>query len=216
MRTSENTALVTLFVKVKAKSGSISKAKSVLLSDVRGAWTESGNLKMELYSAEENPDTFYLFERWENQAALENHFVQPYTKGAFDLQNGDLDAPIEMNYLTELFPKNEKLQKEAHRPLTTLLVDFKTKPGNGAALQSLFKEFVPIVRNENGNVEFHFYKVNGNDERFVLYERWESQAALDAHNQSATTAKLVSAVSELIFGTVQQSVIFADDISNSK
>lgn len=213
----ENTTtqgLVTLFVKVKAKPGSESKAKSALLADVQGAWTESDNLKMELYRTAAESQTFYLFERWQDQAALENHFAQPYTQAAFDLQQNDLSEAIEMNYLTELFPLENPLEKEQHRALTTLIVPFETKPGNGDALVALFREFVPLVRKEKGNFEFHFYQVNGYEDRFVLYERWETQGDLDDHNQLPTTAALVDNVGKLLNGTVIGSVLFTKDISN--
>ena len=94
----QNQDAVTLFVKVAAKPQSSQKAKEALLADVNGARTEAGNYKMELYEADGKSDTFYLFERWQDKAALEEHFKQPYTAGAFDLQKDDLTKPIAMHY----------------------------------------------------------------------------------------------------------------------
>ncbi|TRW27562.1 hypothetical protein FMM05_02670 [Flavobacterium zepuense] len=209
----QNLNAVTLFVKVAAKPQSNQKAKEALLADVNGARTEAGNYKMELYKAEGKPDAFYLFERWQDQAALEEHFKQPYTTGAFDLQKADLNEPITMNYLTDLWPLAEGLKKQDHKPLTTLIVTFEVKPGNGDALVALFKEFVPLVRQEPGNVEFHFHSVKGNDNLFVLYERWETQQDLDAHNQLASTARLVQNVSQLVTAPVTDFILFTKDIS---
>ena len=204
---------VTLFVKVAAKTGSVNKAKEALLADVNGARTEAGNYKMELYQADGQPDNFYLFERWKGRAELEHHFVQPYTTGAFDLQNGDVTEPIEMNYLTSLWPAATDLQKESHRPLTTLIVPFVTKPGKADEFIRLFEAFVPLVRKEPGNVEFQFLKINGNDNRFVLYERWENQSALDGHNRLSTTEDMVNAITPLLTKPVIDFVLFARDIS---
>lgn len=204
---------VTLFVKVIAKPESTDKTENALLEDVHGAWTEKGNVKMELYEANEKPGEFFLFERWSHQSALESHFNQPYTQGAFDLQKSDLLAPIEMNYLTDLWPLEKDVIKQTHKPLTTLIVTFKVKKGNGPALVKLFEKFVPLVRKEKGNVEFHFHSVKGNDNLFVLYERWESQNDLNQYNQQQTTAELVNNVSQLIEGTVIESVLFLNDIS---
>jgi quinol monooxygenase YgiN len=209
----EQNAAVTLFVKVAAKNGSVIKAKEALLDDVIGARTEDGNFKMELYQADGQPDTFYLIERWKGQAELEQHFAQPYTKGAFDLQNGDLDEPIEMNYLTDLWPAANDLQKETHRPLTTLIVPFVTKPGRSEEFIRLFEAFVPLVRKEPGNVDFHFLKVNGSDDRFVLYERWENQKAIEGHNRLSTTDEMVRAITPLLTKPVIDFVLFARDIS---
>ena len=209
----QNTDTVTLFVKLFVKTESNEKAKQALLADVHGAWSEEGNYKMELYDATAKPNVFYLFERWKNQTVLENHFKQPYTQGAFDLQKADLMAPIEMNYLTDLWPVNETLKKEEHRALTTLIVPFEVKPGNGPRIIELFEKFVPLVRQEQGNIEFNFHSVKGNDNLFVLYERWENHQYLEAHNKLETTGELVDNVGKLINGTVLGSVLFATDIS---
>ncbi|GAA4154258.1 hypothetical protein GCM10022217_11070 [Chryseobacterium ginsenosidimutans] len=207
---------VILFVKVASKTESISKAKDALLSDVYGARTEAGNYKMELYSAEGHPNNFYLFERWKDQVSLEEHFKHPYTSAAFDLQKNDLTEPIQMNYLIDLWPLNDKPVKENHRPLTTLIVPFETKPGKEEALVALFEKFVPLVRQEPGNIEFHFHKVTGNKNLFVLYERWETQKDLDQHNKQQTTVDLVENVEPLLEGNVLDSILFVKDISQEK
>jgi len=204
---------VTLFVKVAAKPACQQKAKDALLADVNGARTETGNLKMELYKADNDPDSFYLFERWQSQMALQEHFKQPYTQGAFELQEQSLTEPIEMNYLEELWPVPAGYQKEQHRRLTTLIVPFETRPEHSDAFIAYFKEFVPLVRNEPGNVEFHFHRVIGSDTRFVLYERWESQQDLDTHNQLPSTDELVVTIMPLLTKAVIDFVLFAKDIS---
>jgi quinol monooxygenase YgiN len=206
-------AAVTLFVKVAARPGSIAKAREALLADVNGARTEAGNIKMELYQADNEPDNFYLFERWQDQAVLKDHFKQPYTAGAFDLQKADLTAPIEMNYLTDLWPAKHNAQKEIHRSLTTLIVPFETKPGKGDEFVKLFEAFVPVVREEPGNVEFHFLRINNCVNRFMLYERWESQADLDRHNGLVTTVRMLDNVAPLLTMPVVNFVLIAKDIS---
>ena len=210
--TSEKTAVI-LFVKVSVKSTSVEQAQAALLADVHGAWNEQGNYKMELYQANENSEIFYLFERWQSQELLEQHFQQPYTKGAFDLQKNDLTGPIEMNYLVDILPDAESLRKQEHQALTTLIVPFETQEGKGEQLVRLFESFVPLVRQEAGNVEFHFHKVEGSETRFVLYERWLSQHHLDLHNQLPTTIQLVQQVQPLLEGNLHEAILFAKDIS---
>jgi quinol monooxygenase YgiN len=209
----ENQQPVILFVKVAAKPQSQQQAKKALLADVLGARTEDGNINMELFKAESEPESFFLFERWKSQAALEDHFKQPYTQGAFDLQKDDLTEPIAMNYLADLWPILTTRKKQIHHPLTTLIVPFETKPGYSDEFVALFKEFVPLVRQEAGNVEFHFHQVIGSDNRFVLYERWESPKDLDTHNQQSTTASLLEKISPLLIRPVADFVLVARDIS---
>jgi quinol monooxygenase YgiN len=206
--------IITLFVKVSAKPASVEVAKKALLDDVHGAWTEPGNYKMELYSALGQPENYYLFERWESQGALEAHFQQPYTAGAFGLQNGHLKEDIQMNYLTDLLPRPQDKQPDHKRKAnTTLIVPFQVKPGRGNEFAELFKAFVPLVRTEPGNVDFNFHHVNGQDDKFVLYERWLSQEFLDKHNQLQATSDFVAKVSPLLTAPVYDFVLFAKDIS---
>ncbi len=218
METSEKTHYeepqpVILFVKIVAKPQNQQQVKDALMADVNGARTEAGNYKMELYNTDKEPDHFYLFERWKSQSALEDHFKQPYTQGAFNLQKGDLTAPIAMNYLVDLWPLSTGLQKQVHHPLTTLIVPFETKPGCPDVFIALFEKFVPLVRQETGNVEFHFHRVTGFENQFVLYERWETQQNLDAHNQQPSTAALLETISPLLTRPVADFVLAARDIS---
>lgn len=204
---------VILFARVAAKQESQNRAKSALLADVHGARTEPGNLKMELYQADNIANDFYLFERWRSQSDLEQHFTKPYTQGAFDLQKADVHTPIEMNYLEELWPLKDGFTKEVHRPLTTLIVPFEVAPGAADEFVKYFKHFVPIVRKEAGNIEFRFHRVIGNPQRFVLYERWERQEDLDAHNRQQTTLDLIRDITPLLTKPVMDFVLFAQDIS---
>ncbi|MBO9567071.1 MAG: antibiotic biosynthesis monooxygenase, partial [Niastella sp.] len=129
------------------------------------------------------------------------------------LANGDLTEPIQLNYLTELWPDNRQQIKETHQPLITLIVRFRVKPGKEAAMIKSFEPFVPRVRKEAGNVDFHFHTVNDHKNEFVLYERWENQAALDAHNALASTKTMVSQLGNILEGPIQNMIVFANDIS---
>ncbi len=207
--------VVTLLVKVTAKPGSAAKVKNALQEDVQGAWTEEGNYKMELYGDKKSAIDLYLYERWQDRSQLEAHFAKEYTKAAFALANGALSAPIQMNYLTELWPDNRQTVKENHQPYTTLIVRFKVKPGKEKEITRLFGPFVAGVRQEPGNIDFHFHTVADSGQEFVLYERWENQAALDEHNKLPSTKKIVKQLERVLAGPIQNMIVFANDISRS-
>ncbi|MET0463928.1 MAG: antibiotic biosynthesis monooxygenase [Chitinophagaceae bacterium] len=207
--------VVTLLVKVAAKPGSVAKAKNALQEDVQGAWTEAGNYKMELYNDKKGSADFYLYERWQDRAQLEAHFAKDYTKAAFALVNGDLKAPIQMNYLTELWPDQRQQIKETHQPLTTLIVRFKVKPGKENEIVQLFEPFVAGVRQEPGNIDFHFHTVADSQQEFVLYERWENQAALDEHNKLPSTKTIVKQLQNVLAAPIENMIVSVNDISRS-
>lgn len=207
------TEVLTLLVKVAAKPGSSVKAKRALQEDVHGAWTEDGNYKMELYTDSKKSSDYYLYERWQNKEQLEAHFAKNYTKAAFDLAKGDLTSPIQMNYLTELWPDANQTVKETHQPYTTLIVRFQTRPGREQEIVQLFETFVPKVRNEPGNLDFHFHSVANSKNEFVLYERWKNQEALNAHNKLESTKEIVRRLENVLDGPIQKMILFVNDIS---
>ncbi|MBO9658607.1 MAG: antibiotic biosynthesis monooxygenase, partial [Chitinophagaceae bacterium] len=207
--------VVTLLVNVTAKPASIAKAKTALQEDVQGAWTEEGNYKMELYNEKKTPNSFYLYERWQDRAQLEDHFKKEYTKAAFALADRDLSKPIQMNYLTELWPDSRQTVKEMHEAYTTLIVRFKVKPGKQNEIVQLFKPFVAAVRQEPGNVDFHFHTMSADQHEFVLYERWLNQSALDEHNKLQSTKDIVQRLQSVLAGPIQSMILFVNDISKS-
>ena len=205
--------VVTLLVKVPAKTNSVAIATSALQKEVQGAWEEPGNFKMELYQHRKKPSDFYLYERWSSRTALERHFEEDYTRAAFALQESSLSGPIEMNFLNELWPDNRQLSKENHNPFTTLIVRFSVKKGREQDIVNLFERFVPVVRKEKGNLNFHFHSIEGSPSEFVLYERWARQGDLDMHNRLDTTKKLVDDLSHILDRPIQQMVLAVKDIS---
>ncbi|MET0299772.1 MAG: antibiotic biosynthesis monooxygenase [Flavitalea sp.] len=205
--------IVNLFVRVITKNGHEPQGKKALMDDVIGARTEAGNLKMELYQSAISSSEFYLIERWSDGSQLDEHFKQPYTQGAFDLQKEDLREPIEMNYMQEHWQPAGILNKESHQSYKTLIVPFEVKEGCGESFIKEFEKFVPIVRKEEGNIEFHFFSVIGSNNRFVLYERWESHEHLEAHNKQSTTIDFVSRITPLLTKEVSAFILHVTDIS---
>ena len=210
----KSSAIVTLLVKVPAKLSSVHIAKAALIEDMRGAWTEPGNYKMELYNANGQEEIFYLFERWKDLESLEFHFKQPYTQGAIELQKVDLSAPVEINYLKDLWPgvQNE-VYAESYRPLTTIITSFEVIPGMEKAFTELFQEFVPLVRAQSGNYDYNFHSVIGKPQSFVLYERWEHQSDLDAHKSLQPTSAFSNRIAPLLQAPLSDCVLFATGIS---
>ena len=53
---------------------------------------------------------------------------------------------------------------------------------------------VDATRKEEGNISYELHQDNANPRTYVFVEVWKSQAAIDAHNQSAHFADFVKAV----------------------
>lgn len=209
-------SVITLLVKVPVKVSSMERAKAALMQDVQGAWTEPGNYKMELYSVDGQEHIFCIFERWKDLESLHWHFQQPYVQGAVELQKSDLAEPAEMNYLMDHWPVlPDEIQRDPRRPFSTVITSFEVLPGTEMVFVALFEAFVPLVRAQSGNVDYHFYSVIGKPQSFVLYERWESQSCLDAHNRLPHTPAFLNSLSGLLQMPLSDCILHVTDLSSA-
>ncbi|WKD36717.1 putative quinol monooxygenase [Streptomyces xanthophaeus] len=63
-----------------------------------------------------------------------------------------------------------------------LVILINTLPGRGREQVAAFERLAPVVRAEAGCLRYDLHQVSGEPDRFVLIERWSSQAALAAHD----------------------------------
>jgi quinol monooxygenase YgiN len=63
-----------------------------------------------------------------------------------------------------------------------LVILITTRPGLGSRQVEAFERLAPLVRAEPGCIRYDMHRAAGDDDRFILFEQWESQEALDAHD----------------------------------
>ncbi|WP_030206800.1 putative quinol monooxygenase [Streptomyces sp. NRRL S-87] len=63
-----------------------------------------------------------------------------------------------------------------------LVIVIRTLPGRGAEQVAAFERLAPVVRAEEGCLQYDMHRMSGDPDGFVLIERWASQEALDAHD----------------------------------
>ena len=88
----------------------------------------------------------------------------------------------------------------------TLLWDAKAKPGREDDLKAFISAAVTPSRNDPGNIDYEAHEVEGQVGLFVIYERWESRAHLDAHLGAPRMVALVPEMLELIEGSVEDGI----------
>jgi quinol monooxygenase YgiN len=205
---------ITMLVTFNVKPGQKEILKSALLDDAKNARNEKGNITMELYEHKDKPANLYLFERWENQQALDEHFDKPYTKQVLALNKTALSSPMEILYLNDIAPLPGAALKKpvaADTPVD-LIVIFTVKDGMQQGFVQQFKKSVQNSRPEEGNIAFHFHSVDGDNTKFVLYERWKSQAALDFHFTQPYTSELFELFKTALAKPVEESLNFVTEI----
>lgn len=60
-------------------------------------------------------------------------------------------------------------------------VNVLPKPGHKQDFLEAFNRITPSVRAEEGCIEYGIYHKEENKEELFIFERWESQSALEAH-----------------------------------
>jgi quinol monooxygenase YgiN len=72
------------------------------------------------------------------------------------------------------------------------------KPGKEQALTDAILAIVPEVRKEDGCIAYDPHVIRGTPGTVVMYEIWESQAALDAHGDAPNLKSLAARFDELL------------------
>ncbi|MGU7770507.1 putative quinol monooxygenase [Burkholderia sp. MR1-5-21] len=68
-----------------------------------------------------------------------------------------------------------------------LVISIQTIPGKGHEQIAAYEKLAPIVRAEQGCLQYDLHAVVGDDNSFVLIERWASAEALAAHDVTPHT-----------------------------
>ena len=66
-----------------------------------------------------------------------------------------------------------------------LLVMIEVQPGKQQQQIQAFEKLKPLVLAELGCLQYDLFADANDEKKFVLVEQWTSQAALDAHDQTA-------------------------------
>jgi quinol monooxygenase YgiN len=211
-------ATITMLATFNIKPEQLEVFKIALTEDAQNARNESGNVTMELYQHKDRPNTLYFFERWTNQKALDEHFEKPYTKKVLELNKTALASPMEILYLSDIasLPKAElKKPLSADNPVD-LVVIFKVKDGMQEQFIKQFQKSVKNSRPETGNIAFHFHTVEQDSTKFILYERWRNQAALDFHFEQPYTKELFELFKTVLDKPVDESLNFIIEVGYLK
>jgi quinol monooxygenase YgiN len=83
--------MIVIAVAYKAKAGKREEALEAAKICAGTTRREAGNIDYTFYAGIDSPDTFFLFEQWEGQKALDSHMKSAHL-AAFRKALGDLSA----------------------------------------------------------------------------------------------------------------------------
>ena len=70
--------MIVIAGRMKIDPAKLQHALGIIKPVVEQTATESGNVTYRYYSDLDDPSTLFIFEEWQSEAALENHFQMPY------------------------------------------------------------------------------------------------------------------------------------------
>ncbi len=70
--------MIVIAGRMKIEPGKLPYALGIIKAVVEQTATESGNVAYRYYADLDDPSTLFIFEEWQSEAALENHFQMPY------------------------------------------------------------------------------------------------------------------------------------------
>ncbi|RQH07573.1 putative quinol monooxygenase [Paraburkholderia dinghuensis] len=77
-----------------------------------------------------------------------------------------------------------------------VMLNLQFKPGSAGKVLETMVPGIRLTRMEPGNNEFQMFKVKGSEDRYVVYERWKDQAALDWHWEQPYTKEALALFGE--------------------
>lgn len=185
--------------------------EQALAENIKSTLTEKGNIAMKLYQDKQKPNVYFLYEIWENRAALRSHFAEPWTQRSF-AAGRKTAAKKTFYYLTDLkpLPENErKNPKKSNKETDDLIVFFEVKPDMIEVFKKHFTEIITYRRENQDVISYHLYQGKDEPNKFVLYESWKNK---EAHIRGQKEDKKAQA----LFKMLDRTLINGFDLKNHR
>ena len=96
--------------------------------------------------------------------------------------------------------------KNPDKPFT-LIVHIQVKEGSGEQFEAAFAKAITGTRKEKGNLVYDLNRDTEKPSRYLVYERWKSLAALEAHLNSPHIKALLAELPKLTEGAPESRVM---------
>ncbi|MER8373661.1 antibiotic biosynthesis monooxygenase [Mesorhizobium sp. M1409] len=90
--------------------------------------------------------------------------------------------------------------------LTVVLWEAKAKPGREAEMKDFLTAAVTPSRHDAGCIDYEPHEMEGQPGTFIIYERWISREALEAHLHAPRMQELVPQLLELMEGSIEAGI----------
>lgn len=170
------------------------------LRNVRdGTAREEGALGWDMYVNTDDPNQFWVDERYRDDTAVEFHQSQPYIIALADLSAQALSGPP-AGYLLDLPIHSAGQQKAATAQDEPMMLFFIVPMADGTRQQIIDRldTHVPLTRQEVGNLMFDAFTLRSDPNTVLVHEIWRTPAALwDEHFSQGYAQETGALLSEL-------------------
>ena len=102
---SDNTSMsaednLTILAVLTAKPDHVDALKAALIALIAPTRQEPGNMRYDLFQLTETPEVFHMQERWQSQAALDDHVATPHFQTFVSQMDRLLNEPLAIVPLT--------------------------------------------------------------------------------------------------------------------
>ncbi len=105
--------MISIIVSIKIKPGYRDAFVESLLDDAKGSvGNEPGCFRFDVLQDDDNPNLIYLYEVYENQAALDKHRTMPHFTKWRETVNDWFDGEPERKSVTTVFPTDNGWRKQ--------------------------------------------------------------------------------------------------------
>jgi quinol monooxygenase YgiN len=96
---------ISIIAKLKAKPETVEQLAELAMKLVQPTRSESGCLNYDLHRDLDDPTSFYFYENWISQEALDAHFQTPHIAEALKIAPDILAEPMQLIRLEMVSPK---------------------------------------------------------------------------------------------------------------
>jgi quinol monooxygenase YgiN len=100
--------------------------------------------------------------------------------------------------------------KDPTKPFT-LIVQLQVKEGSEGKFETAFARAIPPTRKEKGCLAYDLNRDARKPTHYLVYERWQNLAALEAHLKSAHITTLLREVGDLLAGPPEGRILLPAD-----
>lgn len=210
--------MLTQIVKFDIKAEHVETFKAALLNDQKGASNDDGCLEMRLFQDKKQPGILFAYERFKDISALINHAEQTYSKAVFDLVEQSSQSLPQVMKLSDTAPaplhENNPKSVNAEDDVFIIFFIFKIKPEYREKLLTQFDTHVTSTRNEEeGNIIFDLYTVDGQNDTLAVYEHWRKESDVwDIHFNQPYAVETGKLMHEAVVGDLEQYMNFVVEI----